>query len=283
MNYRHAYHAGNFADVHKHAVLALVLAHLSAKVTPFRVVDTHAGIGRYDLAAVEAEKTGEWTAGIGRLLGEDSAPIPDEITPLLAAYLDAVRAENADGVLRWYPGSPRIARSLLRPDDRLIAVELHPEDTQALAAEFRRDRQVKVLAIDAWHALKSLLPPKERRGLVLIDPPYESTTEVDDTFAGLRAGLRRFANGIFMLWYPIKATASALDMQARLAQLEVDKLLISELVVRRPDGDGRLHGSGLALVNPPFQLRAQLDVLLPFLAARLSQGKGATHRLEARM
>ncbi|MGD9827453.1 MAG: 23S rRNA (adenine(2030)-N(6))-methyltransferase RlmJ [Hyphomicrobiaceae bacterium] len=283
MNYRHAYHAGNFADVHKHAVLALVLAHLSAKVTPFRVVDTHAGIGRYDLAAVEAEKTGEWTAGIGRLLGEDSAPIPDEITPLLAAYLDAVRAENADGVLRWYPGSPRIARSLLRPDDRLIAVELHPEDTQALAAEFRRDRQVKVLAIDAWHALKSLLPPKERRGLVLIDPPYESTTEVDDTFAGLRAGLRRFANGVFMLWYPIKATASALDMQARLAQLEVDKLLISELVVRRPDGDGRLHGSGLALVNPPFQLRAQLDVLLPFLAARLSQGKGATHRLEARM
>ncbi|MEZ5909908.1 MAG: 23S rRNA (adenine(2030)-N(6))-methyltransferase RlmJ [Hyphomicrobiaceae bacterium] len=283
MNYRHAYHAGNFADVHKHAVLALVLAHLSAKVTPFRVVDTHAGIGRYDLAAVEAEKTGEWTAGIGRLLGEDSAPIPDEITPLLAAYLDAVRAENADGVLRWYPGSPRIARSLLRPDDRLIAVELHPEDTQALAAEFRRDRQVKVLAIDAWHALKSLLPPKERRGLVLIDPPYESTTEVDDTFAGLRAGLRRFANGIFMLWYPIKATASVLDMQARLAQLEVDKLLISELVVRRPDGDGRLHGSGLALVNPPFQLRAQLDVLLPFLAARLSQGKGATHRLEARM
>ncbi|MGE0205695.1 MAG: 23S rRNA (adenine(2030)-N(6))-methyltransferase RlmJ [Hyphomicrobiaceae bacterium] len=283
MNYRHAYHAGNFADVHKHAVLALVLAHLSAKVTPFRVVDTHAGIGRYDLAAVEAEKTGEWTAGIGRLLGEDSAPIPDEITPLLAAYLDAVRAENADGVLRWYPGSPRIARSLLRPDDRLIAVELHPEDTQALAAEFRRDRQVKVLAIDAWHALKSLLPPKERRGLVLIDPPYESTTEVDDTFAGLRAGLRRFANGVFMLWYPIKATASVLDMQARLAQLEVDKLLISELVVRRPDGDGRLHGSGLALVNPPFQLRAQLDVLLPFLAARLSQGKGATHRLEARM
>ena len=205
MNYRHIYHAGNFADVVKHATVALIVEHLKLKPAPFRVIDTHAGIGRYELAAIEAEKTGEWRDGIGRLLAE---PLPSEIAAILAPYLAAVEEENlgrepgADPTA--YPGSPLVARHLMRDNDQLVVNELHPDDNELLQQLFKRDRQTKVLGIDGWVALKSLLPPKERRGLVLIDPPFEEPGELTRLAQGLGEAARRFATGTFVLWYPIK-------------------------------------------------------------------------------
>ena len=172
MNYRHVYHAGNFADVFKHAILALCLEHLAQKPAPFRVIDTHAGVGLYDLAGVEAGKTLEWADGIGRLIGVDATPLPDTVAALLAPYLAVVKGMNEAGRLAAYPGSPMIVRKLMRAGDALIVNELHPTDHQTLASLFARDAQTKVMTLDGWTALKALLPPKERRGLVLIDPPF---------------------------------------------------------------------------------------------------------------
>ena len=199
MNYRHAYHAGNFADVLKHAVLALVIEHAKLKPAPFRVLDTHAGIGRYDLTTAEAAKTGEWRQGIARLIGPDARPIPDTQAGLLAPFLDVVRGENPLGELRFYPGSPLIARRLLRPDDRLIATELHPEDCAELRRRFARDKQTRIVELDGWLALKAFLPPKERRGVILIDPPYEARDELQRVTDGLAAAVRRFRGGTYLL------------------------------------------------------------------------------------
>jgi 23S rRNA (adenine2030-N6)-methyltransferase len=276
MNYRHAYHAGNFADVVKHAVLALVLEHMKRKETPFRVVDTHAGTGLYDLAGEEAQKTGEWQHGIGRILA--AAP-PGEIAAILAPYLDAVRAENDGGPLVRYPGSPRVARRLMRPGDRLVVNEAHPEDAARLAALFANDRAVKVMTLDGWTALKALLPPKERRGVVLVDPPFEEPGEFKRLIDGLVAAHRRFATGTVILWYPIKDERLVRAFQRDAAALAIPKLLSAELLIRAPSSAGELAGSGLLILNPPFTLEAQLAVLLPYLAATLARGKGAGHRL----
>ena len=204
MNYRHAYHAGNFADVLKHVVLALVIDYLKRKDAPFRVIDTHAGIGRYALTSSEAAKTGEWRQGIGRLIGADAEQLPSEVAQAMAPYLDAVRAANAPGELAVYPGSPLIARHLMRASDLLVANELHPEDAAALRATLGRDRRIKLITLDAWTALKSLLPPKERRGVVLIDPPFEEEGELARMVEGLDQALRRFRTGVYLAWYPIK-------------------------------------------------------------------------------
>ena len=276
MNYRHVYHAGNFADVLKHAVLALVIAHLKRKDAPFRVIDTHAGTGVYDLASEEAQKTGEWQDGIGRILAETP---PAGIAALLEPYLDVVRAENGGGPLVRYPGSPLIARRLMRPGDRLVANEAHPEDAARLAALFAKDRAVKVLALDGWSALKALLPPKERRGVVLIDPPFEESGEFRRLCEGLAAAHRRFATGTVILWYPIKDERLVRAFQRDAADLAIPKLLSAELLVRAPLSAGELAGSGLLILNPPFTLEAGLAALLPYLAARLARGKGAGSRL----
>lgn len=276
MNYRHVYHAGNFADVLKHAVLALVIAHLKRKDAPFRVIDTHAGTGVYDLASEEAQKTGEWQDGIGRILAETP---PAGIAALLEPYLDVVRAENGGGPLVRYPGSPLIARRLMRPGDRLVANEAHPEDAARLAALFAKDRAVKVLALDGWSALKALLPPKERRGVVLIDPPFEEPGEFRRLCEGLAAAHRRFATGTVILWYPIKDERLVRAFQRDAAALGIPKLLSAELLVRAPLSAGELAGSGLLILNPPFTLEAALAALLPYLAARLARGKGAGSRL----
>ena len=175
MNYRHAFHAGNFADVLKHAVLARILVHLAEKAAAFRVIDTHAGAGLYDLSSEAATRTGEWRDGIGRLIG---AKLPDEIRALLAPYLAAVTAANQSGTLHRYPGSPLIALSLMRPQDRLVACELEPGAAAALAANLRRDARARAVAIDGWIALNAYVPPKERRGVVLIDPPYEDKSRL---------------------------------------------------------------------------------------------------------
>lgn len=280
MNYRHAYHAGNFADVLKHAVLALTIEHLKQKPAAFRVIDTHAGIGLYDLDSVAAGKTLEWRDGIGRICGDAAEPLPTGIRAILAPYLEAVSAENAAGAIRVYPGSPRIAQHLIRAGDRLILNELHPEDAQTLAHLFKRDRRVKVLSLDGWQAAKSLLPPPERRGLVLIDPPYEARDELQRLVTSLSEATRRFATGTFLLWYPIKDLAPVEAFYDGVRALGLAKTLRIELTIRAPAAADRLNGCGLLVVNPPWTLEAKLRELLPFLAVRLAQGTGGGWRLE---
>ena len=272
MNYRHVYHAGNFADVLKHATIALICQHLQVKPAAFRVIDTHAGIGSYDLTAPEVAKTGEWHQGFGRLVAE---PLPPDIATILAPYLEAVGhqgARSAESMTR-YPGSPLIARHFLRPQDRMTVNELHPEDVVQLRAEFARDRHVKVHDLDGWTALKSWLPPPERRGLILIDPPFEEPGEFARLTAVLADGVRRFATGTFVLWYPIKDAAAVYAFKRELVATAIPKMLGVELLVKATAGTG-LAGCGLAIVNPPFQLKAALERLLPFLAHRLAQGPG---------
>jgi 23S rRNA (adenine2030-N6)-methyltransferase len=280
MNYRHAYHAGNFGDVLKHAVLASVLTYLKRKPQPFRVIDVHAGVGRYDLTGIEAGKTGEWRGGIGKLLGRDAASLPDAVAAILAPYLEVVRALNQPGRIDCYPGSPIVARALMRSEDRLVANELHPEDRQVLEAELGRDRAVRVMGLDAWVALKSLLPPPERRGVLLIDPPYERLDEMVKAVWVLDEARKRFATGIVMLWYPIKALGEHRAVHEVIAARTL-KALVAELTIRSETEARGLNGCGLLIVNPPWTLKAELEVLLPFLADRLAQRPGGGQRLLA--
>ena len=272
MNYRHAYHAGNFADVLKHVVFALVIEYMKRKEAAFRVIDTHAGAGRYALASPAASKTGEWQAGIGRLLGPGAKPLPQAVARHLQPYLDAVRAANAGGGLDVYPGSPCLALSLMRPQDTLIANELHPEECSALKAAVGRDRRVKLMALDAWVALKSLLPPKERRGVILIDPPFEETGELERMATGIAQGLQRFATGTYLAWYPIKDLKPVSRFHTALAALVVPKLLRIELMIERPSDPNRLNGCGLVVANPPYTLEGELEAVLPDLSRRLAAG-----------
>ena len=240
MNYRHAYHAGNFADVVKHAVLCRVLVHLRQKPAAFRVIDTHAGAGVYDLAGTEAGKTGEWRDGIGRLLGDDARPLPEQARALLAPYLDAVAALNPSGKLTVYPGSPALVRAMLRRQDRLIACELEPKAAAALAAHLRGDPRAKALAIDGWTALAAYVPPKERRGLVLIDPPFEQPDEFSHLTQGLETAHRKWPTGSYLLWYPIKDAAEVTSFVRKLARLGIGKMLRVELIV--PTASEHLDG-----------------------------------------
>jgi 23S rRNA (adenine2030-N6)-methyltransferase len=284
MNYRHIYHAGNFADVLKHVVLTLVIEHLKAKEAPFRVIDTHAGPGIYDLGSENAQKTGEWLGGIGRLLGPASPPIPPPMAALLAPYLGAVGAFNQPGLLTRYPGSPRIARALMRPQDRLVVNELHPEDCAELRRVFGRDPQAKVMDLDGWVALKALLPPIERRGVILIDPPYEAGGELMRMAAALEEAVTRFATGIYILWYPIKDRSALRIFNRRLSDSGLPKLLQVELELADTEGADRLSGSGLIIHNPPYQLEENLARLLPWLAQRLMidrKGRWEVNRLGA--
>ncbi len=284
MNYRHAYHAGNFADVVKHAVLALVIERLKRKETPFRIIDTHAGAGSYRLQSEAARKTAEWEDGIGRLLGPSALDLSTPLAEALRPYLDVVRSLNPPGQLLSYPGSPRIARSLIRAQDRLVLNELHPEDAGELRLAFAKDRQVKVLQLDGWLTLKSLLPPRERRGIVLIDPPFEERDELDRIVKGLRQAVRRFATGVYLAWYPIKdPTVTARFHEAlvheALVQAGPGRVLCAELYIRAPRDKDRLNGCGLAIVNPPYQLDSDLKPLLDGLAQVLGQGDGASASL----
>jgi 23S rRNA (adenine2030-N6)-methyltransferase len=277
MNYRHAYHAGNFADVLKHVVLSLALTYMAKKDAPFRVIDTHAGIGMYDLASEAAEKTQEWKGGIGRLVGQsarDVAPLPEAAAALLAPYLRAVLACNPDGKLRRYPGSPCLALALMRPQDRLVANELHPEDAALLGQALAGDRRAKVLGLDGWLALKAQLPPKERRGVILVDPPFEQPGELDRILQGLQNALRRFAGGTYLLWYPIKDPRPIARFHQAIGSIAPKETLAIELLLREPADAERLNGSGLVVINPPYTLEVDLAVLLPALAERLADGKG---------
>jgi 23S rRNA (adenine2030-N6)-methyltransferase len=276
MNYRHDYHAGNFADVVKHVVLARVLTYMKQKSRPFRVIDTHAGAGRYDLSGLESAKTGEWRDGIGRLF---DAELPTSVADLLAPYLDAVRAVNDPGQLRYYPGSPVIARQLMRFDDVLVANELNDEDFERLKVEFRRSKSTTVLNIDAWHAVKSLLPPKERRGLVLIDPPFENRDEFADLTTAVGEATRRFATGTYLIWYPLKNEGAAGRFVATvIAELGLEFLDVRLAVCSAFPGLG-LTASGVLVLNPPYVLRAELEAILPVLCERLAEGAGSGYWL----
>lgn len=275
MNYRHIYHAGNFADVLKHAVLARLVTYLQQKEKAFRVLDTHAGIGLYDLSSEEAQKTGEWRDGIGRLLEGD---LPAPVAAILEPYLATVRELNTGSELTRYPGSPKLVRMLFRPQDRLSAMELHPDDYETLHRLFDGDFQSRITELDGWLALGAHLPPKEKRGLILVDPPFEIEGEYERLADRLARGYRRFAGGTFCLWYPLKKNAPIKAFHEALKALNIPKMLCAELAVRSDRDTTGLSGSGLIIVNPPFTLKSELDVLLPFLKTRLGQDRFASAR-----
>jgi 23S rRNA (adenine2030-N6)-methyltransferase len=269
MNYRHAFHAGGFADVFKHAILARALVHLRGKTTPFRVIDIHAGAGLYDLASEEAGRTGEWRDGIGRLF---DAALPAEAGALLAPYLAAVRSCNPDGTLRHYPGSPLLVCALLRPQDRLIACELEPAAAAALTHRLRAFRQAKAIAIDGWVALGAYVPPNERRGLVILDPPYERPDDFARLSAGLAAAFRKWPTGIYLAWYPIKGRDGPDALARALRRSGIEKALRLEMSVEAPTADGRLAGCGLIVVNPPWRLQSEAEILVAALSGLLARG-----------
>lgn len=272
MNYRHAYHAGNFADVVKHAVLTRIVEYLKRKDAAFRVVDTHAGRGAYDLSSEEAQKTGEWRDGIGRLV---DARLPREAEPLLAPYLDAVRAFNPEGGMRTYPGSPAIARHLLRRQDRLSAVELHPADAESLAELFAGDVQTRIIRLDGWLALGAHLPPKEKRGVVLVDPPFEERGEFDRMVDSLARAHRRWPGGVYVLWYPVKDRRAVNAFRSRLKQSGIPKITDIVFDIRPASSEPRLDGCGLAVVNLPYGLERELRTILAVLKRVLGEdGQG---------
>ena len=247
MNYRHAYHAGNFADCFKHALLIALLDTFARKAAPYFVLDTHAGAGRYDLEAEAATRTEEAATGIMRLLRQPS--------PALDRYLGLVER------LGLYPGSPTLVRAALRENDRLACCELHPEDAALLRRQFYRDRQVEVHERSGWEALGALLPPKERRGLVFIDPPFEARDEFLTLADGLRRGHGRFGHGVFAAWYPIKQMAAVRGLHAILAASGIRDIVAAELHLRDTTNPDRLNGCGLVVINPPYQFESQAQLI----------------------
>ena len=277
MNYRHAYHAGNFADVVKHIVLSRIIEYLKRKDAPFRVIDTHAGIGLYDLSSEQAARTGEWLGGIGRLAGKTFTPA---VATLLGPYLDAAGLNDAASEIKSYPGSPLITRRLLRKQDRLFAVELHPEDAAELRQLFAGDIQTRVLELDGWLALGAQLPPKERRGLVLVDPPFEEPGEFERMADALAKAHHRWPGGIYALWYPVKNAREVAAFRDRLRQAGIPKILDLRFDIRRPSPEPRLDGCGMAIVNPPYPLEAEMKAVLPALHALLAEDPRATWSAE---
>ncbi|MEI9963883.1 MAG: 23S rRNA (adenine(2030)-N(6))-methyltransferase RlmJ [Caulobacteraceae bacterium] len=264
MNYRHAFHAGNHADVFKHAALVLALERLREKPQPFAVLDTHAGIGVYDLTSEPAQRTWEYEDGVGRLAGRSLASAP--------AYTALIEAMNPDG-LNVYPGSPEIVRRFLREQDRLIACELHPADVETLRARYRGDRRISVHHRDGYEAIGALLPPAERRGLVLIDPPFEREDDPARLAASLAAGLKRWPNGVFMAWYPIKDRQVADALSAATASAGLPKALRAELQPYARD-EASLPGGGLLICNTPWRLDERLSALCEALSGVLGTGHG---------
>jgi len=281
MNYRHAFHAGNFADVIKHLVLVRILTYLQDKPAAFRVIDTHAGAGLYDLTSDEARRGGEWVTGIARLM---QARFSDKALPLISPYLDIVRAFNPQRELTAYPGSPLIARALLRPQDSLVACELAPEARKQLIGALRRDTQARVVDLDGWTALTAFVPPKERRGLVLIDPPFERKDEFEQMAQKFRAAYAKWPGGVYLLWYPVKQRRATETLAATVAEIAGaggdDKCLRLEFSVAPQQPDGTLTSAGLLVVNPPWTLADELRTVLPELERPLGQGGVGRYRLE---
>jgi 23S rRNA (adenine2030-N6)-methyltransferase len=288
MNYRHAFHAGNFADVFKHIIMARILTHLREKIAPFRVIDTHAGEGLYDLAGEEASCTGEWRDGIGRLTG---AKLPADAAALMAPYFSALQAcnpppyppplagEGREGV-RYYPGSPALARHLMRPQDRLVACELEPHAAAALSRHLRGAATVKVVRIDGWIALKAYVPVKERRGLVIVDPPFEQPDDLIRLADEVKAAHRKWPTGIYLMWYPVKERDGPDRFIKRLRRAGIEKCLRAEFSVASPRPASGLSACGVVVVNPPWRLAAEIRTLAPALLNALGRDSGRGYVLE---
>ncbi len=272
MNYRHGFHAGNFADVVKHSLLGMLLEALNRKPAPWAYLDTHAGAGAYDLHSEAAQRTGEALGGIGRLWpARGKLPAAAE---QLCRIVAALNPDLAAGTLpRVYPGSPRVAAALARPEDRLLLAELHPEEAYLLRGEMKGARSAAVHERDGYEMLKALTPPKERRGLVLMDPPYEKADEFETAGSALIAAHRHWPTGIYALWYPIKDDSARRRFLRRLEQSGMRKILLTELYL--PIQPGALYGTGMLVVNPPWQMdteaRQCLADLVPILEAERSE------------
>lgn len=259
LSYRHSFHAGNHADVLKHTVQSLIIESLKEKDKPFLYLDTHAGAGRYQLSGEHAERTGEYLEGIARIWQRDD--IPEE----LAAYMSVVGHFNRNENLRYYPGSPLIARQLLREEDKLQLTELHPSDFPLLRSEFQKDDRTRVSRADGYQQLKAQLPPLSRRGFILMDPPYELKTDYQDVVKGIQEGYKRFATGTYALWYPVVMRQQIKKMLRDLEATGIRRVLQIELGVR-PDSDQRgMTASGMIVINPPWKLEQQMKNVLPWL------------------
>ncbi|MCR4508372.1 23S rRNA (adenine(2030)-N(6))-methyltransferase RlmJ [Pseudomonas sp. 32.2.56] len=268
MNYRHAFHAGNHADVLKHYVLTRLIALLSRKEAPFAYLDSHAGIGLYDLRGDQASRTGEWLEGIARLWQASDVPDP------LLDYLEVIRAMNPDGELRHYPGSPELARLLTREQDRLHLNEKHPEDGRLLKENMHGDRRVAVHLGEGWYVPRALLPTREKRALLLIDPPFEQVDEMERCAQSLSEAISRMRQAVVAIWYPIKDLRQLSRFYRDLQKSKAPKLLRVELYVHPTDEASRLNGSGLVISNPPWGLEDELKQILPWLADLLGQSQG---------
>ena len=282
MNYRHAFHAGGFADVIKHIVLVRVLTYLHDKPAAFRVIDSHAGAGIYDLTGEEARRGGEWLTGIARIM---QARFSETTAPLIKPYLDIVRAFNPRRDLEAYPGSPLIARALLRPQDRLVACEVEPKARKRLIDALRRDTQARVVDLDGWVALPAFVPPKERRGLVVIDPPYEQKDEFERIAAGFTEAFTKWPTGSYLLWYPVKSRRASDNLARHVAEVvgtgaPPGKCLRLEFSVAPQAAGAALNSAGLLIVNPPWTLAGELKAILPELEKPLGQGGAGRFRLE---
>ncbi len=272
--YRHLYHAGNFADVTKHVILIALLESLWRKETPFAILDTHGGIGRYRLDSEQALKNREFDAGIGRLWSRTEMPA------IIHRYLDTVRRYNSTHQLLVYPGSPRIAREWLRAQDRLLVTELNPYDHATLKAEFAGDQQVSVHLQDAYQGMKAFLPPKEKRGLVLIDPAYELQDEYERLVQSVTAAWLRWPTGIYAIWYPIQSQGLVTRLHDAMRNSGIRKVLCAELTKRPADQRSSLNGSGMLIINPPWQLETTLEPALAFLQQLLQERGNGSHRIE---
>jgi len=269
LNYRHIFHAGNFADVFKHAVVARILVYLMRKDAALRYLDTHAGIGKYDLGSEQAQKTGEWRDGVGRIA---NAKVAADIEALLRPWLAAVGPLDDAGRPSIYPGSPMLAQRLLRAQDRMTLCDLHDQDVRVLGRNMGKDPRVKVIRIDGYMALKAYVPPVERRGLVLVDPPFESTDEFIRLRDSVIAAWRKWPTGTYALWYPVKDSAAADGLHEGLAAAGIGRILRAEIDVGLDDAAGKLSASGLAIINPPYPLFDEIKTLAPWLAQTLAQG-----------
>ncbi|RUO73737.1 23S rRNA (adenine(2030)-N(6))-methyltransferase RlmJ [Idiomarina seosinensis] len=274
MNYRHIYHAGNFADVFKHLLLTRALNHFNKKNKPYMVLDTHGGIGKYDLDSELAGKTEEFTQGISRLVEQTNSPA------FVQPYIESVKQLNDDNQLRFYPGSPWLIQALMRADDRLIVCELHQQDAVTLKQTLRPlsgSKKLEVLAPqDGYQAVSAKLPPAEKRGLVVIDPPFEQVDEFDRVIEALTQGLRRWQSGSYALWYPIKDPVKIANFHRDVTTIAgIPKTLVIELMIRSPDECAGLNGCGFVWVNPPFGLVNELDEILAYISPLLAQSEGA--------
>jgi 23S rRNA (adenine2030-N6)-methyltransferase len=266
MNYRHAFHVGNHADVLKHVALIFCLEALQRKPTAFAALDTHAGAGLYDLGSEQAQRSPEWRGGIGALWGANDAPTP------VARYLEAIAAANPREHVAYYPGSPVLIAQGLRENDEAHCCELHPEEYARLREALATAPGMRLHRRDGWEALGALLPPAQKRGLVLIDPPYEAANELPRAAAALKSALKRFGHGMFLWWRPLKSESALAAADAEIASTAPRESLRADFWIDAPQPEGRLNGSSLLIVNPPFGLEAALRESLAYLATKLATG-----------